>query len=119
MFFAAAPVVYAYVHFCPAILTEKQAGQGMNFTVPIGASDRRVFQYALHVFKGIAVNDRLMHIFKYLPLAFVNIVVALVPVMLRGLEVHHVAAILLSCENAGQGRLVPVVAVFLVQGAAF
>jgi len=91
----------------------------MDFSVPIGASDRRVFQYALHVFKGIAVDDWLMHIFKYLPLVFIHIVVALISVMLRRLEVHHVAAILLSCENAGQGRLVPVVAVFLVQFSAF
>lgn len=91
----------------------------MDFSVPIGASDRRVFQYALHVFKDVAVNDRLMHVFKYLPLVFIHIVVALISVMLRRLEVHHIAAILLSCENAGQGRLVPVVAVFLVQISAF
>src|SRR3712207_5493728 len=119
VFFAAVPVIYANVHFRPAVLTEKQARQGVDFSVPVWSFDGRIFQYALHGFKGIAVDNRLMHVFKYLPLLFIYIVVALIPVMLRRFEVRHVAAILLSCENAGQGRLVPMIAVFLVQISAF
>ena len=39
--------------------------------------------------------------------------------MLCGLEVDHISAILLPCEDTGQGRLIPFVAVFLVQRLVF
>ena len=79
---AAVSVIYADVHFCAAILTEKQARQRVDFPVPVGASDGRVFQNPLCGFKVGAVNNRLMHIFGYLPLAPVYIVVPLVPEIL-------------------------------------
>ena len=34
---AAVPVIYTNVHFCAAVLTEKQAGQRVDFPVPVGA----------------------------------------------------------------------------------
>ena len=34
---AAVPVIYTNVHFCAAVLTEKQAGKRVDFSVPIGA----------------------------------------------------------------------------------
>ena len=40
---AASPIIYANVHFCAAILTEKQARQRVDFPVPVGAFDGRVF----------------------------------------------------------------------------
>ena len=86
---AAVSVIYADVHFCAAILTEKQARQRVDFPVPVGASDGRVFQNPLCGFKVGAVNNRLMHIFGYLPLAPVYIVVPLVPEMLCSLEVDY------------------------------
>ena len=96
---AAVPVIYTNVHFCAAVLTEKQAGQRVDFPVPVGASDGRVFQNPLCGFKVGAVNNRLMHIFGYLPLAPVYIVVPLIPEMLCSLEVDYIAAILLPCED--------------------
>ena len=75
--------------------------------------------YPLYVFKGDAVDNRLMHIFDYLPLAFINITGMLIPVMLGGLEIDYIAAILLPCENMGQGSLVPVIPVILIQLSAF
>ncbi len=101
MTLAAVPVIYANVHFCAAVFTEKQARQRVDFPVPVGASDGRVFQNPLYGFKVGAVNNRLMHIFGYLPLAFIYIVVALVPKMLCGLEIDNIAAILLPCEYLG------------------
>ena len=71
----------------------------MDFPVPVGASDGRVFQNPLCGFKVSAVNNRLMHIFGYLPLAPVYIVVPLVPEMLCSLEVDYIAAILLPRED--------------------
>ena len=91
--------------FCAAILTEKQARQRVDFPVPVGASDGRVFQNPLCGFKVGAVNNRLMHIFGYLPLAPVYIVVPLVPEMLCSLEVDYIAAILLPCKDMGQVAL--------------
>ena len=57
---AAVSVIYADVHFCAAILTEKQARQRVDFPVPVGASDGRVFQNPLCGFKVGAVNNRLI-----------------------------------------------------------
>lgn len=78
MTLAAIPIIYANVHFRTAILTEKQARQRVDFPVPVGAFDGRIFQNPLYGFKVGAVNNRLMHIFGYLPLAPVYIVVPLV-----------------------------------------
>ena len=107
MTLAAVPVIYANVHFCAAVFTEKQAGQRVDFPVPVGAFDGCVFQNALYGFKIAAADNRLMHIFCDVPLAPVYIVVMLIPEMLCGLEVDHIAAILLPCENIGQGGFVP------------
>ena len=92
---AAVSVIYADVHFCAAILTEKQARQRVDFPVPVGASDGRVFQNPLCGFKVGAVNNRLMHIFGYLPLAPVYIVVPLVRKCFVVLKLTTIAAILL------------------------
>ena len=46
---AAVSVIYADVHFCAAILTEKQARQRVDFPVPVGAFDGNVFQNPLYV----------------------------------------------------------------------
>ena len=61
------------VHFCTAIFTIQQARKRVNVAVPVGSFHWRIFKYPLYVFKGGAVNDRLMHVFDYLPFAFVNI----------------------------------------------
>ena len=116
---AAVPVIYPYVHFCAAVLTEKQARQRVDFPVPVGAFDGNVFQNPLYVLKIGAVNNRLMHVFRNLPLASVYIVVSFVPEMLCCLEVDYITAILLSRKDFCQGRLVPFIAVFLVQRLAF
>lgn len=100
--FAAVPVIYPYVHFCAAVLTEKQARQRVDFPVPVWSLDGGIFQNPLYVFKIGAVNNRLMHVFCNLPLASVYIVVSFVAEMLCGLEVYNVAAILLPCEDMGQ-----------------
>ena len=94
---AAVPVIYPYVHFCAAVLTEKQARQRVDFPVPVWSLNGGIFQNPLYVFKIGAVNNRLMHIFCNLPLASVYIVVSFVAEMLCGLEVYNVAAILLPC----------------------
>ena len=117
--FAAVPVIYPYVHFCAAVLTEKQARQRVDFPVPVWSPDGGIFQNPLYAFKIGAVDNRLMHVFRNLPLASVYIVVPFVAEMLCGLEVYNVAAILLPCEDTGQGCLIPFVAVFLVQRPAF
>ena len=78
--FAAVPVIYPYVHFCAAVLTEKQARQRVDFPVPVGAFDGNVLQNPLYVLKVGSVNNRLMHVFRNLPLASVYIVVSLVAV---------------------------------------
>ena len=91
----------------------------VDFPVPVGAFDGNVFQNPLYVFKVGAVNNRLMHVFRNLPLASVYIVVSLVAEMLCCLEVDYITAILLSRKDFCQGRLVPFVAVFLVQRLAF
>ena len=65
------------------------------------------------------VNNRLMHIFGYLPLAPVYIVVPLVPEMLCSLEVDYIAAILLPREDMGQGGFVPLVTVILIERLVF
>ena len=91
----------------------------VDFPVPVWSLDGGIFQNPLYVLKVGAVNDRLMHVFRNLPLASVYIVVPFVTEMLCGLEVYNVAAILLPCEDTGQGRLIPFVAVFLVQRPAF
>ena len=72
---AAVPVIYTNVHFCAAVLTEKQAGQRVDFPVPVGAFDGCVFQNPLYGFKIAAADNRLMHIFCDVPLASVYIVV--------------------------------------------
>ena len=95
MALAAVSVIYANVHFCAAVFTEKQAGQRVDLPVPVGASDGCVFQNPLCGFKVSAVNNRLMHICGYLPLAPVYRVVPLVPEMLCSLEVDYISAILL------------------------
>ena len=61
---AAVPVIYADVHFAPQSLAEKQAGQRVDFPVPVRASDERVFQNPLYGFKVGAVDNRLMHHFR-------------------------------------------------------
>ena len=69
-------VAFAYsadVHFRTAIFTIQQARKRVNVAVPVGSFYRRIFKYPLYVFKGGAVNDRLMYIFDYLSFAFVNI----------------------------------------------
>lgn len=114
MALAAVPVIYANVHFCAAVFTEKQAGQRVDFSVPVGAFDRCVFQNPLHIFKVDAVNNRFMHIFCDVPLASVYIVVSLIPEMLRSLEVDYIAAILLPRKNMGQRGFVPLVTVATV-----
>jgi len=101
MTLAAVPVIYANVHFCAAVFTEHQARQRVDFSVPVRASDRRVFQNPLYGFKVGAVDNRLMHILGYLPFAFIYIVVALVPKMLCGLEIDNITTILLPCEYLG------------------
>ena len=60
-----------------------------------------------------------MHIFCDVPLASVYIVVVLVPEMLCGLEIDNIAAILLPCEDIGQGGFVPLAAVILVERLIF
>ena len=57
---AAVPVIYAYVHFCAAVLTEKQARQGVDFPVPVWSLDGGIFQNPLYVLKIGAVNNRLI-----------------------------------------------------------
>ena len=99
---AAVPVINTNVHFCAAVLTEKQAGQRVDFPVPVGASDGCVFQNPLYGFKIAAADNRLMHIFCDVPLAPVYIVVMFIPEMLCSLEVDYIAAIaLLSGDGAG------------------
>ena len=119
MTLAAIPIIYANVHFRTAILTEKQARQRVDFPVPVGAFDGRIFQNPLYGFKVGAVNNRLMHIFGYLPLAPVYIVVPLVAEVLCGLEVDNITAILLPCEDMGQGGFVPLIAVGLIERPVF
>ena len=102
MALAAVSVIYANVHFCAAVFTEKQAGQRVDFSVPVGAFDRCVFQNPLHIFKVGAVNNRLMHIFCDVPLASVYIVVSLIPKMLCSLEAVSYTHLL---EEKKQGRL--------------
>ena len=116
---AAVPVINTNVHFCAAVLTEKQAGQRVDFPVPVGAFDGRVFQNPLYGFKIAAADNRLMHIFCDVPLAPVYIVVMFIPEMLCSLEVDHIAAILLPCEDIGQGGFVPLAAVILVECLIF
>ena len=79
----------------------------MDFSVPIGASDGRIFQNPLYVLKVGAVNNRLMHVFCDVPLASVYIVVVFVAEMLCCLEVDNIAAILLPREDMGQRDFVP------------
>ena len=119
MALAAVPVIYTNVHFCAAVLTEKQAGQRVDFPVPVGASDGCVFQNPLYGFKIAAADNRLMHIFCDVPLAPVYIVVMFIPEMLCSLEVDYIAAILLPCEDIGQGGFVPLAAVILVERLIF
>ena len=76
---AAVPVIYADVHFAPPLFTEKQSRQRVDFPVPVGASDGRVFQNPLCGFKIAAADNRLMHIFCDVPLAPVYIVVPFYP----------------------------------------
>ena len=116
---AAVPVIYTNVHFCAAVLTEKQAGQRVDFPVPVGASDGCVFQNPLYGFKIAAADNRLMHIFCDVPLAPVYIVVMFIPEMLCSLEVDYIAAILLPCEDIGQGGFVPLAAAILVERLIF
>ena len=119
MTLAAIPIIYANVHFCAAVFTEKQAGQRVDFPVPVGAFDGCVFQNPLYGFKIAAADNRLMHIFCDVPLAPVYIVVMFIPEMLCSLEVDHIAAILLPCEDIGQGGFVPLAAVILVERLIF
>ena len=119
MALAAVPVIYANVHFCAAVFTEKQAGQRVDFSVPVGAFDRCVFQNPLHIFKVGAVDNRLMHIFCDVPLASVYIVVSLISEMLCSLEIDYIAAILLPREDMGQRGFVPLVTVILVERLIF
>lgn len=56
-----------------------------------------------------------MHIFCDVPLAPVYIVVMFIPEMLCSLEVDYISAILLPCEDIGQGGFVPLAAVILVE----
>ena len=77
----------------PFLLTE------VDFPVPVGAFDGRVFQNPLWGLKVGAVNNRLMHVFRNVPLASVYLVVPLVAEMLGCFEVHHIAAILLPHED--------------------
>ena len=70
-------------------------------------------------FKIAAADNRLMHIFCDVPLAPVYIVVMLIPEMLCSLEVDYIAAILLPCEDIGQGGFVPLAAVILVERLIF
>lgn len=116
---AAVPVIYPYVHFCAAVLTEKQARQRVDFPVPVWSLDGRIFQNPLYVFKIGAVDNRFMHVFRNLPLASVYIVVSLVAEMLCGLEVYNIAAILLPREDMGQRGFVPFATLFLVQRLIF
>ena len=60
-----------------------------------------------------------MHIFCDVPLAPVYIVVMFIPEMLCSLEVDYIAAILLPCEDIGQGGFVPLAAVILVERLIF
>src|SRR5699024_12021047 len=69
--------------------------------------------------KVVAVNNLLIHMFGYLPLAPVYIVVPLVPEMLCSLEVDYIAAILLPRKDMGQGGFVPLVAVILIERLVF
>ena len=52
----------------------------VDFPVPVWSLDGGIFQNPLYVLKVGAVNDRLMHVFRNLPLASVYIVVSLVAV---------------------------------------
>lgn len=79
----------------------------MNIPVPIGPSDWRICKYALNALKILAADNWRMDIFDYLPITFIYIVRMLVPVMRGGFEVDHITAILLPCENMGQGCLIP------------
>ena len=60
-----------------------------------------------------------MHIFCDVPLAPVYIVVMFITEMLCSLEVDHISAILLPCEDMGQGGFVPLAAVILVERLIF
>ena len=110
---AAVPVIYAYVHFCAAVLTEKQARQSVDFPVSVWSLDGGIFQNPLCVFKIDAVDNRSMDIFGNLPLASVYIVVSFVAEKLCGLEVDYIAAIFLPREGMGQRGFVPFAAVVL------
>ena len=74
MALAAVPVIYAGIHFRAAVLAVQQAEKGVDFPVPVGPFDRRVFQYALDVLKGGAVDDGFMHVLRDVPLAPVYII---------------------------------------------
>ncbi len=51
MALAAVSVIYANVHFCAAVFTEKQTGQRVDFSVPVGAFDRCVLVGSKVVFR--------------------------------------------------------------------
>ena len=60
-----------------------------------------------------------MHIFRYVILAFIYIVVPLVSKILCCLEIDHIPAILLPCEDAGQCVFVPAKAVIFIKRSIF
>ena len=86
----------------------------MNVSISIGSFHGRVFKYSLHIFKGGAVNDWFMHIFGYVTLASVYILISFVSKMLRCLAVDDIAAILLPGENVVEGGIGPAIAVIVV-----
>ena len=79
----------------------------MNFPVPVGAFNGNVFQNPLYVLKIGTVDNRRMDFFCNVLLASVYIAVSFIPEMLCDLEIDHITAILLPCENMGQGCLIP------------
>ena len=117
--FAAVPVIYPYVHFAPQSLQKSKPDKGWISPSPFGRLTGAFSKNPLYVLKVGAVDNRLMHIFRNLPLASVYIVVSLVTEMFCGLEVYNVAAILLPREDMGQRGFVPFATVFLVQRLIF
>ena len=104
--------------FAPQSLQKSKPDRG-GFPRPRWAFDGCVFQNPLYGFKIAAADNRLMHIFCDVPLTPVYIVVMFISEMLCGLEVDHIAAILLPCEDIGQGDFVPLAAVILVERLIF
>ena len=105
--------------FAPQSLQKSKPDKGWISPSPLGRLTGAFSKIRCTVSKIAAADNRLMHIFCDVPLAPVYIVVMFIPEMLCSLEVDYIAAILLPCEDIGQGGFVPLAAVILVECLIF